>query len=100
ERPPGGGGACAPPFSRVTSPPTSSSQWIALGASPVSTSTSLRSAVSCEDFHTYSAGCSGGYTSPTAAWIPPCAFAELHDCTASFATRPTRAPARSADTAA
>src|SRR5262245_22287858 len=32
--------------------------------------------------------------------MPPCAFAELHDCTASLATSPTRAPARSADTAA
>src|SRR5207247_2182307 len=80
--------------------PSSSSQWIALGASPVNTSTSLRSAVSCELFQTSSACCSGESSSPNAAWMPPCALAELQDCTASFATSPTRAPARSADTAA
>jgi len=32
--------------------------------------------------------------------MPPCAFAELHDWSAPFVTRPTRAPAFSAETAA
>ena len=60
--------------SRVNSTPSSSSQWIARGASPVSTSTSRRSAVSCEERQTSSACCSGESSSPNAAWMPPCAF--------------------------
>jgi hypothetical protein len=32
--------------------------------------------------------------------MPPCAFAELHDCSDPFAASATRAPDRSADTAA
>ena len=63
-------------------------------------STSLRSAVSCELAHTSAACCSGESSSSNAAWMPPCAFAELHDCSASFVTRATRAPAASALTAA
>src|SRR5205823_1509573 len=80
--------------------PCSSSQPIAPGASLVSTSTSRRSAVSCELCQTSSACCSGESSSPKAAWIPPCAFAELQDWSAPFATRATRAPERSAETAA
>ena len=34
------------------------------------------------------------------AWIPPCAFAELHAWIEPFVASPTRAPARSAETAA
>src|SRR5438445_9993670 len=73
---------------------------MAPGASPVSTSTNRRSAVSCELFQTSSACCSGESSSPNAAWMPPCAFAELHDWSAPFVASATRAPARSADTAA
>src|SRR3990172_2814967 len=43
---------------------------------------------------------SGESSSPNAAWIPPCAFAELHACTVVFVARATRAPARSAAAAA
>src|SRR3990172_11441477 len=43
---------------------------------------------------------SGESSSPNAAWIPPCALAELHACTVVFVARPTRTPARSAATAA
>src|SRR3954462_7168390 len=57
------------------------------------------SAVSCELFQTSSAWTSGESSSPTAAWIPPCAFAELHDCREPLVARATRAPARSAATA-
>ena len=84
----------------MNSTPSSSSQWIADGASVVSTSTRRRSAVSCELFQTSSACCSGESSSPNAAWIPPCAFAELQDWIDPFVARATRAPAFSADTAA
>src|SRR5262245_7517168 len=70
------------------------------GASDVRISTSPRSAVSWELAQTSAACCSGESSSPKAAWIPPCAFAELHDCSASFVTSATRAPAASALTAA
>ena len=72
----------------------------ALGASPVSTSTSRMSAVSCELFQTSSACFSGESSSPNEAWIPPCAFAELHAWSEPLVAIATRAPARSAETAA
>ena len=84
----------------MNSTPSSSSQWIADGASEVSTSTSRMSAVSCELFQMSSACCSGESSSPNAAWIPPCAFAELQDWIDPFVASATRAPAVSADTAA
>jgi hypothetical protein len=80
--------------------PSSSSQWIAPGASVVSTSTSRMSAVSWLERQTSAACCSGESSSPNAAWMPPCAFAELHDWIDPLAATATRAPARSADTAA
>ena len=80
--------------------PSSSSQWIADWASPVSTSTSRMSAVSWLDFQMSSAWSSGESSSPNDAWIPPCAFAELHDWSDPFVATATRAPARSAVTAA
>src|SRR5215831_4182039 len=58
------------------------------------------SAVSWLERQTSSACCSGESSVPNAAWIPPCAFAELHDWTEPFAATATRAPARSAETAA
>ena len=58
------------------------------------------SAVSWELRHTSSAWSSGESSSPKAAWMPPCALAELHDCSDVFAQSTTSAPARSADTAA
>src|SRR5919198_3439907 len=73
---------------------------MALGASVVRTSTSRRFAVSCELCQTSSACCSGVSSAPNAAWMPPCALAELHDCSAPFVTRPTRATPASAETAA
>src|SRR5947207_15692194 len=73
---------------------------MAEGASEVSTSTRWRSAVSWEDFQTSSACCSGESSSPNAAWIPPCALAELQDWSAPFVASPTRAPLRAAETAA
>src|ERR671939_2069121 len=73
---------------------------MALGASLVSTSTSRASAVSCELCHTSSACCSGESSSARAAWIPPWAFAELHDCSDPLDASATRAPARCAETAA
>src|SRR3954447_12566045 len=73
---------------------------MAEGASEVSTSTSARSAVSCDDFQTSSACCSGESSSPNAAWMPPCALAELHDSSEPLVATATRAPARSAETAA
>src|SRR5438046_3286813 len=73
---------------------------MAEGASEVSTSTSARSAVSCDDFQTSCACCSGESSSPNAAWMPPCALAELHDWIEPFVARATRAPLRSAETAA
>ena len=47
-----------------------------------------------------SAWSSGESSSPNEAWIPPCAFAELHDWSEPLVATATRAPARSADTAA
>src|SRR5213075_1269672 len=73
---------------------------MAEGASEVSTSTRWRSAVSWEDFQTSSACCSGESSSPNAAWIPPCALAELQDWSAPLVATATRAPALWADTAA
>jgi len=73
---------------------------MAEGASVVSTSTSARSAVSCELRQMSSACSSGESSSPRAAWIPPCAFAELQDWIEPFVASATRAPARSAETAA
>src|SRR5262245_15318334 len=58
------------------------------------------SAVSWLERHTSSACRSGESSSPNAAWIPPCALAELHDCPDPFAAIATLAPARSAETAA
>ena len=58
------------------------------------------SAVSCELFQTSSAWISGESSSPKAAWIPPWAFAELQDWSAPLVASATRAPARSAETAA
>ena len=43
---------------------------------------------------TSSAWISGESSSPNAAWIPPCAFAELHACSVVFVASATRAPAR------
>src|SRR5437773_12282068 len=70
------------------------------GASEVSTSTRWRSAVSWEDFQTSSACCSGESSSPKAAWIPPCALAELQDWSEPIAATATRAPAPWAEPAA
>src|SRR6266516_6873932 len=70
------------------------------GASPVRISTRPRSAVSWEDFQTSSACCSGESSSPNAAWIPPCALAELQDWRAPLVASATRAPDRWAETAA
>ena len=58
------------------------------------------SAVSWLERQTSSACCSGESSSPNAAWMPPCALAELHDWSEPFAATATRAPARSAETAA
>ncbi len=58
------------------------------------------SAVSCELFQTSSAWMSGESSSPTAAWMPPCALAEFEDCTEPFVASATRAPACSAETVA
>ena len=49
---------------------------------------------------TSSAWSSGESSSPNAAWMPPCAFDELFAWSVVFVATPTRAPARSADTAA
>ena len=62
--------------------------------------TSRRSAVSWLDFQMSSAWIAGESSSPKEAWIPPCAFAELHDCNDPLVATATRAPARSAVTAA
>jgi len=69
-------------------------------ASEVSTSTSAGSAVPWEERSTSSACCAGESSLPNAAWIPPCAFDELFACKVVFVARPTRAPERSAETAA
>ena len=45
-------------------------------------------------------GCSGESSSPKAAWMPPCALAELQDWSDALGRERTRAPARSAETAA
>ena len=58
------------------------------------------SAVSWLSSQTSSAWISGESSSPNEAWIPPCALAELHDWSDPFVATATRAPARSADTAA
>ena len=58
------------------------------------------SALSCELLKTSAACCSGESSSPNAAWMPPWAFAELQAWIDPFVARPTRAPARSAETAA
>ena len=84
----------------VNATPSSSSQWIAPGASAVSTSTSSRLAVSCEERQTSSACCSGESSGPNAAWIPPCAFEELFAWSEPLVATATRAPERSAETAA
>ena len=49
---------------------------------------------------TSSAWISGESSSPNAAWMPPCAFAELHAWSVVFVASATRAPACSAETAA
>ena len=69
-------------------------------ASPVSTSTSRMSAVSCEERQTSCACCSGESSAPKEAWMPPWAFEELFACSEPFVASATRAPARSAETAA
>ena len=58
------------------------------------------SAVSCEERQTSSACCSGESSAPKAAWIPPWALEELFACSEPFVATATRAPARSAETAA
>ena len=84
----------------MNSTPSSSSQWIADGASLVSTSTSVMFAVSWLERQMSCACCSGESSSPNAAWMPPWAFAELQDWIEAFVARATRAPTRSAETAA
>ena len=80
--------------------PSSSSHAIAEGASEVSTSTRRVSAVSCDERITSSAWRSGESSSPSAAWIPPCALDELFAWSVVLVATATRAPARSAETAA
>src|SRR4029079_15570539 len=58
------------------------------------------SAVSCELRMTSSAWISGESSGPNAAWMPPCAFAELHACNVVFVAMATQAPACTADVAA
>ena len=58
------------------------------------------SALSCELLKMSAACCSGESSSPNDAWMPPCALAELQAWIDPFVARPTRAPARSAETAA
>src|SRR5438105_780022 len=70
------------------------------GASLVRMVTSSMSAVSWLDFQTSWACWSGESSSPNAAWMPPCALAELHDWIEPFVARATRAPDRLAETAA
>ena len=55
------------------------------------------SAVSWELFQTSSAWISGESSSPNEAWMPPWAFAELHDWSEPLVATATRAPERSAD---
>src|SRR3954454_24903048 len=73
---------------------------MAPGASEVSTSTSRRSAVSCDERHTSSACCSGESSGANGAWMPPCAFDELFGCSDPLVATATRAPTRAAETAA
>ena len=56
--------------------------------------------MSCEERITSSAWRSGESSAPKDAWMPPCAFEELFACSEPFVASPTRAPARSAATAA
>ena len=56
--------------------------------------------MSCEERITSSACSSGESSSPNEAWIPPCAFDELFACSVVLVATATRAPARSAETAA
>ena len=49
-------------------------------------------AVSWLERQTSSACCSGESSSPNAAWIPPCAFAELQDWSEPFVATATRGP--------
>ena len=62
--------------------------------------TSVRFAVSWLDFQTSSACTSGESSSPKLAWMPPCALAELQAWSDPLVATATRAPARSAETAA
>ena len=64
------------------------------------TSTRRISAVSWLERQTSWACSSGESSAPKAAWMPPCAFAELQDWSDPLAATATRAPARSAETAA
>ena len=66
---------------------------MAAGASPVSAATRRRSAVSCELCITSSAWTDGASSSPSAAWMPPCALAVLDDARPSLVASSTRAPA-------
>ena len=50
------------------------------------------SAVSWLERQMSCACCSGESSSPKAAWMPPCAFAELQDWIEPFVARATRAP--------
>src|SRR5438105_244621 len=70
------------------------------GASLVRMVTSSMSAVSWLERQTSCACCSGESSSPNAAWMPPCALAELQDWIEPFVARATRAPDRSAETTA
>ena len=47
-----------------------------------------------------SACCSGESSAPNAAWMPPCALEELFAWSEPLVASATRAPARSAETAA
>src|ERR1700704_4889256 len=69
-------------------------------ASPVRTSTSDLSAVSCEEVQMSTPCCSGESSAPKEAWMPPWALEEFFACSEPFVASATRAPARSAETAA
>src|ERR1700682_6544184 len=70
------------------------------GASPVRIVTSSMSAVSWLERQTSCACCSGESSSPNAAWMPPCALAELQDWIETFVARGRGAPDPPAETAA
>ena len=70
------------------------------GASPASTSTSRRLAVSCELAMMSAAWIETSSSSPNAAWIPPWAFAVFDDASPSLVASSTRAPASAAPSAA